>query len=153
MSAREIMQPYNSLSEEFHKVEHASYEAAQQYYLQYCLIPFLFERNKSIADYIKDKDDTWRAHFAELLKQFIEKYDLYRIDPDALIKTEARFSHDSDLLSRFQDASEPHIRDFRIHGVMKKSVQSIPNMTETLVVDAKEDMELSLKKQEFARLL
>ncbi len=153
VSAREIMQPYNSLSEEFHKVEHASYEAAQQYYLQYCLIPFLFERNKSIADYIKDKDDTWRAHFAELLKQFIEKYDLYRIDPDALIKTEARFSHDSDLLSRFQDASEPHIRDFRIHGVMKKSVQSIPNMTETLVVDAKEDMELSLKKQEFARLL
>jgi energy-coupling factor transporter ATP-binding protein EcfA2 len=107
---------YDDAMSDFNATRHATEEDAQMFYLNYCLLPFLMSHNKHIKNYIAWKDDDWVNTFEQILKEFLLKNDLYRINPDNRIKTEASFHHDADILRRFQESQDPYIKNFRLHG-------------------------------------
>jgi hypothetical protein len=59
---------YESIVYDFQITRHESALDAQHFYLDYCLIPFLFQHNKQIREYISNKDEQWKQSFGELLK-------------------------------------------------------------------------------------
>lgn len=115
-----IVVDYDWAIHEFQHERHETSEDAKLFYLRYCLIPFLCERNKHIRNYIAWKDEDWIQYFSMLLRSFLEKHDLYRINPKNIARTEASFRDDADILRRFQDSPDPGIRMFRLKWIPTK---------------------------------
>ncbi|MBP9779722.1 ATP-dependent RNA helicase [Candidatus Gracilibacteria bacterium] len=134
---------YQDAVEDFNTARHATQEDAQLFYLNYCLMPFLMAHNKHIKNYISGKDDDWVNTFEEILKEFLLKNDLYRINPDNRIKTESSFRHDADILRRFQESQDSYIKNFRLHGIHSLKTKVL---TESSVEERKEDQKLNLDR-------
>ena len=67
---------YESILQEYYATRHASSEDAQNFYLKYCLVPFLFEHNVHIKRYITEKSPEWVQFFSRLLTRFLGEQDL-----------------------------------------------------------------------------
>ncbi len=149
----DIVPVYESAITEFHATRHKSSENAQDFYLKYCLVPFLFEYNSAVRKYIDGKDQEWIQFFAESLKRLIGKHDLYRINPDNIPRTESSFRHDSSIIDRFQESPDVIIRDFRLHGVPKMKTLTFIDIPEEGTIDKKELLELFALRNEYARYI
>ena len=143
---------YESILQEYYATRHASSEDAQNFYLKYCLVPFLFEHNVHIKRYITEKSPEWVQFFSRLLTRFLGEQDLYRIDPNNLAKTESSFKHDSDIIRRLRESTDPIIRNFRLHGVPEEVTQVLPDVRES-VSNAISPRILRSKKTEYTAFL
>jgi hypothetical protein len=150
-----IVLPYEASMYDYQITRHESSQDAQEFYLKYCLIPLLFEHNASIRKYFQWKDQEWVEFFAELLKRFLSEHDMYRINPDNIPKTETSFKHDTGIIMRFQESSDPIIRDFRLNGVPKKITRILPNISgeSDSTIDTKQSNRVIELKNTYAKLL
>lgn len=147
-----IILPYESILQEFYTTRHASSEDAQMFYLKDCLIPFLFGHNIHIQRYIAWKSQNWIQFFSRILIRFLWEQDLYRIDPNNLAKTESSFKHDSDIIRRLRESTDPIIRNFRLHGVPESITTTLPEIQEH-IPNRISPKEIKAKKNEYAALL
>lgn len=143
----EIQPLYESLIREFQLTNHESSDDAQIFYLDNCLIPFLFEHNSHIKKYIARKSDNWKQFFSRLLIRFLRENDLYRINPNNIAKTESSFRHDADIIRRFQESTDSVIRDFRLHGIPKKSTNQLPDIWDNIPNKIQLEQVWAIKKQ------
>ncbi len=147
-----IVPLYESLIAEFATTQHETTEDAQIYYLDNCLVPFLFEYNVHIRKYISWRSEEWKQYFSRLLIRFLRENDLYRINPNNIPKTETSFKHDADIIRRIQESKDQFIRDFRLHGVPKVITPVLPDIRENTANNIQSIQLWSIKRQ-YAQLL
>lgn len=130
-------------------------EDARMYYLRYRLPDFLIEHNPRIRKYLLNKSEDDIFTFKELLVRFILEGEAYRISLTSIAKTEKSFRHDSIVLDRFLESSDPFIRAFR-----KGEKVVLPTEDTELILNGTEidetlvdDREIFEYRKQYARLL
>jgi HrpA-like RNA helicase len=126
-------------------------EWAQVYYLQHCLPDFLIGHNPSVKQYLEGKSPEQIFIFRELLVGIILEEERTRIHPRSLEKTERSFAHDTTIMERFLESTNPYIEAFRKGKPLPQKEKR--KFTSVEIEEQQENAELLELKKVYARLV